>query len=566
MNTILRKTVAIVVTLGLLLGSVSAFAAEAKPDTWIADRVIHVQAYVDDIGYSMPDDPMNTPVMQELKRLTGITIDFMYTPGENDRSVMAAQLATGDLPDLILFYLNNSARPEFPILYSAAKDGMFVNLTPMFENSTNLRCYTDPEWCPVDAYDNVMFRKDFNGACYIVQRGIENLGRKTPVVWKETTAHGGLYIQTAIVEDLGIDPTSINTSEKLYELMKTIKEKDYKDVNGKSVIPLGPKYWGGSPDAANYVVNDLHWGVSGNFNMTEDGKILHEVETDYVFQKIDYFRKLMAEELVHKEYFTMDSTRAKELYENKSAAIISDVHGGEQIIWGSYDWTPLGNIADYKGNTWELTSGAGGYGGWAIPATTENPEEVFALMDFLSGEQGYKLFTYGVEGVHYTYDDKGWIVPSDEVRECIINGDGKTLQNIGANFNGSGEYGMGYMLTKYPDKTAFAPDDWSWTGSGENDEAGERLRYLSKTFPGTYYVYEGLTANSFMGELPEFQNQFNLLNYNDRFAQAVFAKDDAQVQQIVESFRNQLKAAGIEEYEKLVEEKYQANPDSVFVY
>ncbi|MDU7538271.1 MAG: ABC transporter substrate-binding protein, partial [Peptostreptococcaceae bacterium] len=27
-----------------------------RPDTWIADRTITIQAYVDDIGYSLPED------------------------------------------------------------------------------------------------------------------------------------------------------------------------------------------------------------------------------------------------------------------------------------------------------------------------------------------------------------------------------------------------------------------------------------------------------------------------------------------------------------------------------
>ena len=38
--------------------------AEQHPDSWIADRTIVIQAYVDDIGYTLPDDMMSTPVMQ----------------------------------------------------------------------------------------------------------------------------------------------------------------------------------------------------------------------------------------------------------------------------------------------------------------------------------------------------------------------------------------------------------------------------------------------------------------------------------------------------------------------
>ena len=41
---------------------------DGKPSTWIADRTINIQAYVDDIGYSLPKDFNNTPVMQEITK------------------------------------------------------------------------------------------------------------------------------------------------------------------------------------------------------------------------------------------------------------------------------------------------------------------------------------------------------------------------------------------------------------------------------------------------------------------------------------------------------------------
>ncbi len=66
--------------------------------------------------------------------------------------------------------------------------------------------------------------------------------------------------------------------------------------------------------------------------------------------------------------------------------------------------------------------------------------------------------------------------------------------------------------------------------------------------------------------MPKFMNSYNLLSYDDMFAQAVFAKDQAEVEKIVENFRAQLKFIGIEAYEALVEAKYQENPKSVFVY
>ena len=64
-----------------------------KPDTWIADRTITVQAYVDDIGNSLPKDFNNTATMKKITELTGIKLDVRYTPGDSDAKVLASQLA-----------------------------------------------------------------------------------------------------------------------------------------------------------------------------------------------------------------------------------------------------------------------------------------------------------------------------------------------------------------------------------------------------------------------------------------------------------------------------------------
>ena len=87
-----------------------------------------------------------------------------------------------------------------------------------------------------------------------------------------------------------------------------IKEGGYKDDNGNDVYPLGPKYWGGSVDALQYITPGYRWGVSDDYNVDEDGKVKHVAETDYVYDQINYVRKLLQEDLMNPEFFTMDST------------------------------------------------------------------------------------------------------------------------------------------------------------------------------------------------------------------------------------------------------------------
>ena len=390
-----------------------------RPDTWIADRTITIQAYVDDIGYSLPEDFSETPVGQEIKRLTGIDVEVQYTPGAKDSEVLASQLAAGTIPDVVVTYLNNSSRPEFTLLLKAAKEGLFADVSEYMKESKVYSKYYEEGYLPNDTYKNITFRDDLDGA-YIMQLSIPAVDRSLEFNPQEEYV-GGMYIQKSIVEALGINPAEIRTQEQFYDLLVDIKNGGFKDKNGNDVYPLGPKYWGGSKDTLDYIVRGYNWGVSDGYNIDQDGNIKHEVETDYVYKKIAFVRKLLAEDLMNPEFFTMDSTRAAEVSEIGNSAIIADVHNYQEIVYETGEWVPLGPLNDYTGDNAKVVNGKSGYGAWAISSEAENPEEIFAFFDFLSTREGKLLGNYGIEGEHYDMVD-GKPVVKPEILEHINNG------------------------------------------------------------------------------------------------------------------------------------------------
>lgn len=555
------KKVSLLLAFALVLSLFGSALADEKPATWIADRVVQVQAYVDDIGDSLPDDQLMTPVMEELAKRTGIKLEFLYTQGEKDRYVMAAQMATGDLPDLVCGYLNNSTRPEFPILLKAAKEGLFTDLAPFIKDSKVYSKYLDKDYLPADSYNNIVWRKDFDGKAYFMHLSIP--AEDTSTIWNPKKEYvGGMYIQKAIADDLHINVKEINSSEKLYKLLQDIKAKEYKDANGQPVTPLGPKYWGGSVDSLEFVLNDLHWGVSGDYNLTDDGKVIHEAQTDWVFKKINWIRNALKEGLMHKEFFTMDETRVHELCENKSVAIISDIHNYKELIYASEDWIPLGPLTDYKGESKRPTSGKGGYGFFAIPKTTKNPEEIVKLLDYLSSYEGQMLALYGVEGVSYDMVD-GKPILKEEVLKALKERDKAALRNkYGASFNGDGVYGLEFLLTDTQNEKYFGEA----TPGAASSDTFERPVRLATEYAREYRLVPGLRANAFLIEFEDINNAMNLLDYKEMIVQASFADSDEQVKQIVEKFRDQLKDAGIEKFCEHVENMHKDNPSLVRFY
>lgn len=534
-----------------------------KPETWIADRTITVQAYVDDIGNSLPKDFNNTATMKKITELTGIKLDVRYTPGDSDAKVLASQLASGTIPDVIVSYLDNSTRPEFPLLFKAAKDGMFADVSEYMKNGKVYSKYYEDGYLPQDTHDNIVFRDDLDGV-YLWQMSIDEIDRSLEYVPEEEYV-GGMYIQQRIVDELGVDPREIKTQDQFYDLLVKIKEAGFKDNNGNDIYPLGPKYWGGSVDALQYITKGYMWGVSDDYNLDEDGKVKHVAETDYVYDQINFVRKLLNENLMNPEFFTMDSTRAEEVSKNLNSGIIADVHNYEEIIYGSEDWVPLGPLNDIQGDNKEVVHGKSKRGCMAISAEAENPDEIFAFFDWLSTPEGQIIAQYGVEGVSYDMVD-GKPVLKEEVLKKLNDGDTDYLINeVGAGFGGTGNYFFEFVLTNKNNIDYFGE---SRPGAAAGGSTFARSVEIAKEYPVEKKLVPGLDATAFLSvdELSDVKMQMDLLNWDETFVQACFAKTDDEVKSIVESFRAQLKAAGIERFEDYVKKIYDENPESVTFY
>jgi len=533
------------------------------PDTWIADRTIVVQAYIDDIGYSLPENPSDTLVMQELKARTGITVEIQYTPGDTDQAVMASHLASGTIPDVIVSYLDNSTRPEFPLLLKAAQEGMFANVSGYLEGAQVYSRYLEEGYLSNDVKNNIAFRDDLDGM-YLIPLGVTK--EAATLAWNPELEYiGGMYIQKSIAEALEIDPTAINTQEQLYDLLVQIKEGGFTDDNGNAVYPLGPKYYGGETSGMNHVIRGYDWYAElDGYNITKDGVILHEIETDYALSKVNYIRKLLAEDLINPEFFTMDSTRAEEVSKTKNSAIIADVNNYIDIIYETGDWIPLGPLNDFTGSNAQLVVGKGSMGVWAISAEAEKPEEIFAFFDYLATTEGQLLSQYGVEGINYTMAD-GYPVVTEETLTAIANGDQDYMINtVGASFGNSGSIFFGYMQTNVDYITDFGE---SRPGASLSDTFANAVQ-IASDYPREKRLVDGLRATAFLtaDELSNIKLQMDLLNYPETLVQAMYANSDEEAVKILDSFKAQMEAAGLAQFKEYLMKIYEEDNEAIRFY
>ena len=521
---------------------------EGAPDTWIADRTITGLVFQSaaDAGVEMNDE-----ILAYIKERTGITLKLQTVTNEDSTEALSAGLASGDLPDFVSFYLNNSGRPEMSLLLKAANEGMFHDLTPLMKDTKVYSKYLDKDYLPADTRDNVMFREEWDGASYLVHMSINrnggDIGR--PMV-------GGLYIKKEIVDALGIDPLEINTSEELNDLAVKMKEGNFKDDNGKEITVIGPTAWGGSD--REWLYNDQVWtGVSGEkFMKDENGNILHEAQTEYGIERVKYVQKLMQEGLMSPEYYTMEETRAKEGIVNGSFGIVSDMHN---YMPENNDMTyiPLGPIERVDGTNDMVLSYKSGYAGWAIPSTTEMPEHVMKFADWLASEEGKRLYFYGLEGRDYELDENGQPEIKQEVLD-LIESNPEEAKKLG--FRGvRAWWGEHLSYTDMDNLADFGEISYGDRAKGEDTSTGQEILDLYKFDEKleSARVIDGMTVQSFLYEFEGDEGGLStaLSRYDEDILRAYYAKSTEEAQSILDETRKNLEKNGLQEFLDFVEQK-----------
>lgn len=522
-----------------------------KPDTWIADREIEGIVFQ---GIGDTGAEMNPEIVEELRKRTGITLKITTVDADSSLQALTAGLAAGDLPDFISYYLNHSGRPEMQILLKGAREGQFVDVDPLFEDTKIYSKYLEDDFLPQDTRDNIMFRPEFDGSAYLVHM---NIPRKSGVEAMGTHYVGGMHIRADIAEDIGFETGDIKTSEELYDLLTKIKENGYEDDNGSAVTPLGPTVWGGRDDA--YIYNDLVWsGISGDekFLKDENGDIKHESQTDWGLKRAEFVQTLMDEGLMHQEFYTMEENRAVEGVINGSFAITSDMHNYVREN-NDMKYIPVGDLNEVTGQEHRMsTPFKSGYAGWAIPSTTENPDEIVQFADYLASREGKMLYAYGIEGEHYELDDDGNPVPTDEIVEMKDN-DYSEAQKAG--IRGVDIFwGEHLGWTDLDHEGDFGEEQWGDSLKDTSEDTPQKLRdlYGYDEKLEDILITEGLNPQSYVFEFdPDGNLDTALKDYDDDLQRAFYSKSKEEAEKNLESAYQKLERAGLLEFIEFLEEK-----------
>lgn len=544
---------------------------ETEPDgSFIADRTITIKTFQK--GIPLPEDQINNVVAQKIKELTGITYEIEVMNSADELQELTLALSSGDLPDMITGFVQGGGSELIRILAKAARDGLFTDLKPMLEKSNKYKRFLDEDYLTKDAIRNIVMRPDFDGSIYLLHMEIPRENVPSSIAEFGT----GLYCRGDIADALNVDLSTIKTHDDLYDLVVKIKEGEFKDGKGKDITPIGPYIWGGY-NSSIYFPN-LDFGGTSNFNKNEAGEIVHVAMTDYSIEAIEWSRKLLEEGLMHKETYTMQNAQAVEAFSNGSFAIMG-MHAFSQA-WDNGNevlreknpemmYRPVGPMLNYAGSTERLVRRSGSFF-LAVPESTKNPEEIMAFADWCASGEGRRLIKHGIEGEHYTLTERVF-KEYEKYTTADADDDGMDIvltEEQTEKINEDPNYATNQGIAVRPLVTLATVDTYhDWLSGSLGLPEYDYCREMLKLATLDSRVIDGITARAAIAFFEGIDRLKPVLDsYGDTFTSACFADDMDEAIAIMDSYKEQLIKAGLDDAIQYFLDFEDENPGMLIYY
>lgn len=366
--------------------------SEYVPTYPISDELITIKGMV--VGRNPNSEGEMTRILWDtIEKYTNIRVEWVNLESPD---AVATYLASGEWPDIIQYKLPQNLVNDYGVI-----GGRFVNFLDYIDIMPNLQ-KTFEDYPTIKAGMTQM-----NGAIYstVAAPGMAS----TAVVARP-------HVRTDVLENAGITelPTTI---DEFYEVLKILKEK-----NGVPGFILGTETGSDYAPMLFAAFGTLH-----NIGFDDDGsgKVVYTYTTDQMKHYYEFLNKLYAEELMHREWLTMDDTTKTQLccQDNKVAFITriqAQYMAAENLKDGNWDY--MSSCLAPLTSEYDSTQTLAGYlfagssnGTIYVNAESKYVEEIMKMLDIayateevVEGSGLYGMsFTYGVEGIGWDWNSDG---------------------------------------------------------------------------------------------------------------------------------------------------------------
>ena len=511
-------------------------------------------------GFKNPSDTYNNEVAAAIRDKIGVTVEVEgIMMSETEKLNM--EFASGDMHDIINAPFWGGDAGETQVLKKAAAEGRLLALDDSIGNYENLKDSWKVGYVTEAFLENDLEDPSFNGNHYFIPSGIAASAENI------TNWAYGIFARKDIVEDIGIDPTSIKTSEDLYNFLVKVRDGGYTDVNGNAIIPASTFHNGW--DLSGYTLN-FHPKQLTNYIQLEDGSYTYyQLTEDWVEEQLFVWR-LVNENILDKECFKTTDALAEQKAGNGTVGVFSLQYGaivnatkatGLHQNNPEMRYVPIGPLNYSTGEPLVQLEqkGAGGCGVYCFPTSCQNLEAALTWFNYLNSEEGQLLAYYGFEGDTYEMvDGQPRLMP--EILERKQAGDGTVddeLRERGINLYGAPSTVLVNRVT--------------WFGElnpGEADSADEDVEAYKEMRP--IEQVEGYPIDKLAMQYPEYDTVKSFLTEgtkeSDTKQQAYFAATEEEARAMLEGYQEYLRTAegGImDDFLKFVAEQSKTRDDVV---
>lgn len=391
---------------------------------------------------------------QLLEELTNVHLDFWAVTDETDQK-FNLMVASGDYADIMVW----GSRYYAGGAIKAVEDGVFMELTDVIDEYMPNYAYriSDP-----DVYGQIVMSDGNIGEIFTLNRNPVKPGLG-PIARKDW------------LDDLGIDPASIVTYDDYHEMLTLFKN----EKGATSALYLGPN---GVP-SGNYLT--AGYGIAAYTDVTsatgayyQDNGVVSYGPIQPAFK--DYLTMIHTwydEGLISPDYLSNSDVQVSagdvtdgstglwyhmsQIMSEHTASAIDEGFESVAIQDAVMEEGQLNRLGNYTGSTVEANS-------LSISATCENIEVVAKWVDFAFSEEGSLIYSYGVEGETFTYNEDG----QPEFTDLISNNPDGLGAIVACNLYAI-QTGVGYLYedrfnSTYPVEALEAGDIWLSTIDTDN--------------------------------------------------------------------------------------------------
>lgn len=513
-------------------------------------------------GFLTAEDQYNNDVAKAIRDKIGVTVEFeglMMSEAEK----LNMMFASGDMPDMVNAPYWGGTAGETGIIKKAGSEGMLIDIKDIVPNYPNIADAYNIGVIGLKYLENDIDDPIFEGGRYVLP---------TEVAGNDLDINNwayGVFVRGDVPEALGIDPTTIKTSEQLYDFMKKAQAHGFKDVNGNDCIVASTYHNGWSYDnfAQSFNAKKL-----SQYSLDENGKVTHDFLTEDFVEKNMFIWKMVNEGLLDVECFTTNDDLAKEKTGNGTVLFTCAQYGvtiDATKQTGLYDthpemrYIPVGPL-QFKGGEPAVQVEPDGRNGSPViffPTTCSNIDAAMTWLDYVNSKEGTKLVCYGFEGDTYELNEEGQPRMNAELTaqyKTDSEGVNKALR----------ERGIKYMQGR----TGVAKKNTMWFGESnpfDSEAANEYLEDYKKVRP-----IEKLPGYPIDAVAPGYEGYQEFAQWafdGDRQKQyverAFFANTEEEARAILADYQNYLKTNNDGEFAKFLDymnEAYKTRDDFVF--